>query len=370
MSTPSSRRDDSGPDDGSTTAAVGETSDLPSDGPYDHAMRRALALALGGTSLGPNPQVGCVLLRADGTIAAEGWHRGAGTAHAEVDALSRLSPDEPRGLTAVVTLEPCDHTGRTGPCSEALIRAGVARVVYAVDDPGDASSGGATRLLGAGIDVVSGVLADEAEETIRPWLVAARSGRPFVTLKWASSLDGRSAAADATSRWITGTAARQHVHEQRAAHDAILVGTGTVLADDPSLTARGDAGELLPDQPLPVVVGRRAVPADAALRRHPRELVETGTRDLHAVLADLFARGVRRLFVEGGPTVASEFVRLGLVDDYLVYLAPTLIGGPRVALGDLGVDTIGDQRRLTVTRVTPLGDDLLIAARAQPRKTP
>ncbi|MBD8702526.1 bifunctional diaminohydroxyphosphoribosylaminopyrimidine deaminase/5-amino-6-(5-phosphoribosylamino)uracil reductase RibD [Frigoribacterium sp. CFBP 13712] len=338
---------------------------------YDAAMRRALELALRGTSLGPNPQVGCVLLRPDLTVAAEGWHRGAGTPHAEVDALSRLAPGESAvGLTAVVSLEPCDHTGRTGPCSEALIGAGVSRVVYAVSDPGESSSGGAERLRRAGVEVVAGVLRDDAEETIRPWLVATRAGRPFVTLKWASSLDGRAAAADGTSRWITGTAARQHVHEQRAAHDAILVGTGTVLADDPGLTARGDGGELLADQPLPVVVGHRPVPADAELRRHPRALVETGSRDLEAVLADLYGRGVRSVFVEGGPTVASEFVRRGLVDDYLVYLAPTLLGGPRTALGDLGVASIDGQVRLVTTRVTPLGDDVLIVARAQPRRTP
>jgi diaminohydroxyphosphoribosylaminopyrimidine deaminase/5-amino-6-(5-phosphoribosylamino)uracil reductase len=342
----------------------------PPSSAYDAPMRRAFELAGRGTPLGQNPQVGCVLLRPDRTVAAEGWHRGAGTPHAEVDALSRLASGEPRGLTAVVSLEPCDHTGLTGPCSEALIEAGVSRVVYAVADPGEASSGGAERLRRAGVEVVGGVLADEGEEVIRPWLVAARSRRPFVTLKWASSLDGRSAAADGTSQWITGTAARQHVHERRAAHDAILVGTGTVLADDPSLTARGDAGELLPEQPLPVVLGRRPVPDDAALRRHPRPLVETRSRDVAAVLSDLFDRGVRRLFVEGGPTVASEFVRLGLVDDYLLYLAPTLIGGPRAALGDLGVGTIGEQIRLTTTRVTPLGDDLVIVARAKHRSTP
>jgi len=340
------------------------------DATVEAAMRRALELAARGPARGVNPQVGCVLLAPDGRTVAEGWHRGAGTPHAEVDALSRLGADEARGLTAVVTLEPCDHTGRTGPCSEALLAAGVARVVYAVDDPGDESSGGGARLLGAGVAVERGVLADEAAELVRRWLVPARTGRPFVTVKWASSLDGRAAAADGSSRWITGTAARQHVHEVRADHDAILVGTGTVLADDPSLTARGDAGELLADQPVPVVVGDRPVPADARLHRHPRELVQVSGHDPAAALDELWRRGVRSVLVEGGPTTASAFVRAGLVDDYLVYLAPTLIGGPRTALDDLGVASVDDQRRLRVASVTPLGTDLLIVARDDTGSTP
>ena len=327
------------------------------------AMRRALSLAARGPATGPNPRVGCVILSPDGTVLGEGWHRGAGTAHAEIDALRSLgSPDAARGATAVVTLEPCNHTGRTGPCSEALLAAGIARVVYAVADPGEKSRGGAARLTGAGVAVTGGVLAAEAEAFMRVWLTSVRLGRPFVTLKWASSLDGRTAAADGTSRWITGTAARQRVHEQRAASDAIVVGTGTVLADDPSLTARGDGGELLSVQPLPVVIGERPVPTDAALRRHPRGLVETGTRDLAAALSLLFDRGIRHAYVEGGPTLASALVAAGLVDEYLVYLAPALIGGDRLALGDLGVGTIGDARRLRITSVERLGDDLLIIA--------
>lgn len=328
----------------------------------EQAMRRALALAEAGPVTGVNPRVGCVLLRPDGSVAAEGWHRGPGTPHAEVDALSRLAGPA-TGLTAVVTLEPCDHTGRTGPCSEALLAAGVARVVHAVDDPGDASAGGADRLRRAGVDVEGGLLRDEAEEFLRRWLTAVRRGRPFVTVKWASSLDGRAAAADGSSRWITGTAARQHVHEQRAAHDAILVGTGTVLDDDPALTVRGDAGELQPVQPLPVVVGERPVPPGALLRQHPRGLVETGSRDLAAVLDDLWRRDVRSVLVEGGPTVASAVLRAGLADDVLVYLAPTLIGGPRTALDDLGVGSIDEQRRLRVTGVASLGEDLVVTAR-------
>lgn len=340
----------------------------------ERAMRRGLELASHGPVTGGNPQVGCVLLDADGATVAEGWHRGAGTAHAEVDALSHLprradgSPDA-SGLTAVVTLEPCNHTGRTGPCSEALIAAGVARVVYAVSDPGRESSGGADRLREAGVEVIGGVLADEASAFLERWLTATRRGLPWVTVKWAASLDGRAAAADGSSQWITGTASRQRVHEQRAASDAILVGTGTVLADDPSLTARGDGGELLPHQPLPVVVGERPVPESATLRRRP--MLETGTRDLEAILRDLFVRGIRRVYVEGGPTLATAILAAGLADELAVYLAPMLIGGPRVAVGDLGIPTLSDARPLTITGVENLGPDLLISARvARPEPHP
>ncbi|MDX2024886.1 bifunctional diaminohydroxyphosphoribosylaminopyrimidine deaminase/5-amino-6-(5-phosphoribosylamino)uracil reductase RibD [Microcella sp.] len=325
------------------------------------AMRRALSLATHGPAVGENPQVGCVLLDESGAIVAEGWHRGVGTNHAEVDALSHV--DSAAGLTAIVTLEPCNHTGRTGPCAQALIDAGVARVVYALDDPNPIAVGGADRLRAAGIEVTGGVLADEAHELLRPWLTSVRLGRPFVTVKWASTLDGRAAAADGTSQWITGTAARQRVHEQRAAHDAIAVGTGTVLADDPTLTARGDGGELLPHQPIPVVFGTTPVPTDARLRQHPAGLIELGHRDLGAGLSELYERGIRRLYVEGGPTLASAFLREGLVDDVLVYLAPLLLGGPKTAIDDLGVTTMSEALALRIHHIESLGDDLLVVAR-------
>ena len=328
----------------------------------EQAMRRALSLAARGPATGVNPQVGCVLLNDAGEVVAEGWHRGAGTAHAEVDALSHVQ--DAAGLTAVVTLEPCNHTGRTGPCSVALINAGIKRVVYSVSDPNPAAGGGAQRLEQAGVTVESGLLADETAELLHPWLVSVKHQRPFVTVKWASSLDGRAAAADGTSQWITGTAARLHVHERRAASDAIIVGTGTVLADDPELTARGEAGELTEHQPIPVVIGTRAVPAGAKLRSHPAGLIETGTRDVAAVLSDLYLNhDIRHVFVEGGPTVASAFIAAGLADEYLVYIAPTVLGGPGLALGDIGVGTIADQRRLELTSVQQLGDDILITAR-------
>ena len=329
---------------------------------HDRLMRRALALAARGPATGVNPQVGCVLVNDAREVVAEGWHRGAGTPHAEVDALSKIA--DATGLTAYVTLEPCNHTGRTGPCSVALIEAGVARVIYSVSDPNPQAGGGAERLRAAGIEVEGGLLASDTDALLHPWLTAVRLGRPFVTVKWAASLDGRAAAADGTSQWITGTAARQHVHERRALADAIVVGTGTVLDDDPSLTARGDAGELMEHQPIPVVIGERAVPADAKLRSHPAGLIESGSRDLGAVLADLYDRDIRRVFVEGGPTLASAFIQAGLADELLVYLAPTLIGGPRLAITDLGITTIADQRRLTITGLDRIGDDVVITARS------
>lgn len=332
---------------------------------FETPMRRALDLAVRGPLVGGNPQVGCVLLDADGRIVAEGWHRGAGTPHAEIDALSHvaeidgLSAD---GLTAVVTLEPCNHTGRTGPCTEALISAGIGKVVFAVPDPGAVSGHGAQRLAEAGIPVVHDVLREEAETLLHPWLEAMRRGRPWVVVKWASTLDGRAAAADGSSQWITGAAARQRVHEQRAQSDAILVGTGTVLADDPSLTARGDAGELMPAQPVPVVVGERSIPADAKVHAHPRGVLETGTRDLARVMGDLHARGIRRVYVEGGPTLASAVIAAGYADEYAIYLAPALLGGPKLAIGDLGIAGMDAILRLHVDAVEQLGDDLYLHA--------
>lgn len=324
------------------------------------AMSRALTLAALGPR-GVNPQVGAVILSPDGTILAEGWHHGAGTPHAEVDALSKLAPGAARGATAVVTLEPCNHTGRTGPCALALIEAGVSRVVYALDDPGAVSGGGAERLRAAGVSVEAGEQADAAHAVIEGWLTAQRLGRPHVTVKWAQSLDGRAAADDGSSQWITGPAARADVHRRRAASDAIVVGTGTVLADDPSLTAR-DGDALLPDQPVPVVIGSRPTPADAAVRRHPHPPLFFDGHDLHAVLADLHGRGIQSVFVEGGPTLASAFVAAGLADRVLAYIAPVLLGGGRLALTDIGVSSIGEAHRLTIDEWLPLGADLLAIA--------
>lgn len=333
---------------------------------YETVMRRAIALSNNGPARGVNPQVGAIALDAVGNVLAEGWHMGSGTPHAEVDALSKLSPEQILGATMVVTLEPCNHTGRTGPCAAALVEAGVARVVYSVSDPGCESAGGAERLRAAGIEVIGGVLANEVEAHQHSWLTAARLGRPHVTVKWAGSVDGRAAADDGTSQWISGPEARELVHHQRAMADAIIVGTGTVIADNPSLTARTPSGNLHEAQPVPVIIGERPIPGDSMVYQHPHEPIVPGTRDIEKVLAELHARGLRSVYVEGGPTLASAFIEAGVVDRYFIYLAPTILGGSRLALTDVGVGSLAERIDLEFTRIEQVGSDLFVEA--VPRK--
>src|SRR3954463_13819834 len=273
------------------------------------AMRRALTLAASdGVPLGPNPRVGCVLLDTEGRTIAEGHHRGAGTPHAEVDALAQVGGSAP-GATAVVTLEPCNHTGRTGPCSQALLAAGVRRVVIAQRDLNPVAVGGADTLRAAGVEVETGLLADEARALNRVWTFAVEHGRPFVTWKLAATLDGRSAAADGTSRWISSPAARRDTHRLRSLCDAIVVGTGTVLVDDPRLTVRDEDDEDLPRerQLLRAVMGLRDVPATARVLDDAAETVLLRPRDPHEALAALRGRDRQHVFLEGGPTLAQAF---------------------------------------------------------------
>lgn len=330
-------------------------------------MVRALELALLGPAHGVNPQVGAVILDEAGEIISEGWHLGSGTDHAEVMAIKNLSGKLalpfPKGLTAVVTLEPCNHTGRTGPCAQALIEAGISSVVYAASDPGDASSNGAETLRAAGIEVLGGFLAEKSEQQGRVWLTANKLKRPFVTLKWATSLDGRAAANDGSSQWITGAQAREDVHARRANADAILAGTGTVIADDPELTARKPDGTYYSHQPLRVILGERDLDPNCRVFNDKAESLHLQTRNIHGALAELWARGIKHVFIEGGPEVASWFERLELVDEYLIYLAPVLLGGDRVALRDIGVGNIAQAHRLEIFEQHMLGNDLLLVAR-------
>lgn len=326
------------------------------------AMDRALVLARRGPAHGPNPRVGCVLLGADGAPLAEGWHGGAGTPHAEAAAVAaaRAAGADLTGATAVVTLEPCRHTGRTGPCTDLLIDAGVRRVVFGLADPNPVAAGGADLLRTVGVDVVGDVRQDAAADLLRVWARAVRAGRPFVTLKVAASLDGRVAAADGSARWISSPESRRHAHRIRAELDAIAVGTGTVLADDPALTARTPDGALAPHQPLRVVVGHRAVPEGARVRGPGGELVHVRSHAASDVVAALAARDVRHLLVEGGPTLAAAFLRAGLVDEVMAYIAPVLLGAGPAAVADFGVATIAQAMRLTVRSVELVGPDVVV----------
>ncbi len=301
-----------------------------------------------------NPRVGCVIVDAAEQVIGRGHHRGSGTAHAEVIALAEAG-DRARGATAVVTLEPCRHTGRTGPCSEALIAAGITRVVYAVDDPGEESGSGAQALREAGIEVIPGVLAAEARHAARAWFHSRSTGRPLVTLKAAVSLDGRVADASGGPTAITGPAARALSHEWRSEVDAIVVGTGTVLADDPSLTARDARGTLRPRQPLRVVVGAREVPPHARVRDSSAVSMFHDGRDLSALLGELHARDVQHVLVEGGPTLAAAFLDADLVDEVLWFVAPVLLGD-----GPIALPSATATRQVAVHDVSMVGEDVVI----------
>jgi diaminohydroxyphosphoribosylaminopyrimidine deaminase/5-amino-6-(5-phosphoribosylamino)uracil reductase len=336
------------------------------------AMRRAIDLAAAARGrTAPNPTVGCVILSATGEVAGEGHHLYADRDHAEVVAL-RAAGERARGGTAVVTLSPCTRTGRTGSCTDALRAAGVDRVLYAVADPTQPPATGEP-----------GPLAEEAARVNEAWLLAVRAGRPFVTWKYAASLDGRVCAADGTSRWITGQEARADVHRLRAEVDAIVVGIGTVLADDPHLTVR-DGDTLAAHQPLRVVVDSRfripetarvldgAAPTLVATTVEPAETkadhvvlpaAADGHTDVRALLAHLYERGVRHLLVEGGPKLAGTLADERLVDRVVGYVAPVAIGSGQPVLGNAGAPTIGAAWRLRLDDVTRFGDDVRLTWR-------
>ena len=337
-------------------------------------MRRAVELAARGrTTTLPNPVVGCVVLDANSDPVGEGWHERAGGPHAEIVALSAAG-ERARGGTAVVTLEPCTHTGRTPPCVDALVDAGIARVLVGVRDPWPPAAGGADRLRLAGVDVELGVEQATAEAVNRVWLTAVRRGRPYVTWKLAATLDGRVAAADGSSRWITGPEARADAHELRARCDAVLVGVGTVLADDPHLTVRPADGSEFERQPLRVVADTNGRTPEQA--RVQDELADTwvatgaavgtgpdGRLDLRSLMGNLYERDRRHVLLEGGPALAAAMVAAGLVDSVVAYVAPALLGDGPAALGSVGVTSLADVLRLDLVDVRRVGPDIRIEAR-------
>ncbi|AFJ36184.1 MULTISPECIES: bifunctional diaminohydroxyphosphoribosylaminopyrimidine deaminase/5-amino-6-(5-phosphoribosylamino)uracil reductase RibD [Mycobacterium] len=331
----------------------------PGDG-LDAAMRLAIeqSTLVKGTTY-PNPPVGAVILDAGGEVVGVGGTEPAGGDHAEILALRRAG-DLAAGGTVVVTLEPCNHYGKTPPCVNALLDANVATVVYAVADPNPQAAGGAARLEEAGVAVRSGVLADEvARGPLREWLHKQRTGLPHLTWKYASSVDGRSAAADGSSQWISSEASRLDLHRRRGACDAIVVGTGTVLADDPALTARLPDGSLAARQPLRVVVGMREIPSEAKVLNDDSRTMLIRTHDPAEVLKAVSDR--TDVLLEGGPTLAGAFLRAGAVDRILAYVAPTLLGGPVTAVDDVGVSTIARALRWQFDGIDRVGPDVVLS---------
>ncbi len=336
------------------------------------AMEAALAAA-GQGPRGANPLVGAVVIGSDGTSVVTGFHRGAGTAHAEADAIAQATAAglDLSGTTMVVTLEPCNHCGRTGPCAQAIIDAGITDVVYAVDDPHDPAAGGAATLRAAGVRVRSGLGAVEALDLNRRWFDAVTAKRPFVTLHIAQTLDSRIAASDGTSQWISSPQSLADNHALRGRIDAILVGTQTVLVDNPRLTARNADGEPAGKQPLRAVMGYRAIPDGAAINGDDGKVLHLPTRDPSEALDLLFAAGVRHLMVEGGSRILSAFLAAGLVDELIVYLAPTLLGSGTPALEDLGITTLAEAQHwdwdpASGGAVQMLGRDLRLHLRPVP----
>ena len=353
----------------------------------DHAfMARALRLAeRGAYTTKPNPMVGCVLVHGDEAV-GEGWHRRKGGPHAEVFAL-REAGERACGATAYVSLEPCAHTGSTGPCADALIDAGVARVVAAMRDPFPQVDGaGFDKLRAAGISVECGLMEAQARALNRGYLSRLERGRPWVRVKLATSIDGRSALASGESKWISGEAARADVHHWRARSGAILTGSGTVLADDPQLTVRlDDAAEFVP--PLRVVLdpglatvarGRvregdaptlylhapNAKPPAGLTSEHVSVPLREGVLDLRAALELLAARGINEVQVEAGATLAGALLGAGLVDEILLYVAPVLLGDRARPLFDgLRVDEMAQRLRLEIVETRRIGQDVRVLLR-------
>lgn len=353
----------------------------------------ALALSLGRRGMGrvwPNPAVGCVIVK-DGVIVGRGWTADGGRPHAEPQALAQAG-DAAQGATAYVTLEPCSHHGQTPPCAEALIAAGVARVVVATTDPDPRVAGrGLAMLKAAGVEVTEGIRKAEADRDHAGFFSRIGRQRPFVTLKLAMTLDGRIATATGESKWITGPQARREVHMQRARHDAVMVGAGTVRADDPSLTVR-DLG--ITRQPVRVVVSRRLdLPKDCTLTRTANEVpvwlchgadaksrlvpwaeagvnllpcgVTNGQVDLASALAQLAENGLTRVFCEGGGTLAASLLHANLVDELIVFSAGMAIGAEGTpGLATMGIDRLAEAPRFQLAEVKTLGPDVMTRWRA------
>jgi diaminohydroxyphosphoribosylaminopyrimidine deaminase / 5-amino-6-(5-phosphoribosylamino)uracil reductase len=301
-------------------------------------MQRAIALSENGLGrTAPNPIVGAVIVGTDGSVIAEGFHdRHKSPDHAEVVAL-KIAGEKARGATMYVTLEPCNHTGTTAPCTQAIIDAGIKSVVYAVTDPNTVAAGGAAALKAAGIEVVSGVGEDEASYSNRAWLTKILQGRPFITWKVAATLDGKVAASDATSKWITNESSRADVQKVRRSVDAIMVGTQTVIADDPHLVPHDGAAT---KNPLRIVCGTQELPKGANVFNDAAPTKVIASKDLGVIASELLATGVNHIVLESGPTLATAMLQAGMLDELMLYQGASVLGAGKSFVADLGISTI------------------------------
>ena len=319
-------------------------------------MQRAIALSENGCGrTAPNPIVGAVIVATDGSVIAEGFHdRVSSPDHAEVVAL-KIAGDRAKGATMYVTLEPCNHTGTTGPCTQAIIDAGIATLVYAVADPNAVAAGGAALLKAAGIEVVAGVGEEEAAYSNRAWLTKIIKGRPFITWKVAATLDGKVAAMDGTSKWITNEESRADVQKMRRRVDAIMVGTQTVIADDPHLIPRdGIEGP----NPLRIVCGTQELPKSAQVFDGAAQTKVIASKDLEVVAAELLATGVNHILLESGPTLASAMLHACMLDELIIYQGPSLLGAGKNFVADLGAVTLDHAMSMPRVSTETFGDDV------------
>jgi diaminohydroxyphosphoribosylaminopyrimidine deaminase/5-amino-6-(5-phosphoribosylamino)uracil reductase len=319
-------------------------------------MQRAIALsenALGRTA--PNPIVGAVIVATDGSVIAEGFHdRHKSPDHAEVVAL-KIAGEKASGATMYVTLEPCNHTGTTPPCTQAIIDAGIKSVVYAVADPNTVAAGGAAVLKAAGIEVVPGVGEDEASYSNRAWLTKILQGRPFITWKVAATLDGKVAATDATSKWITNEASRADVQKVRRSVDAIMVGTQTVIADNPYLVPHDGAST---QNPLRIVCGTQELPKGANVFNDAAPTKVIASKDLKVIAAELLATGVNHILIESGPTLATAMLHAGMLDELMFYQGASVLGEGKSFVADLGISTIENAMSMQRISTETFGDDV------------
>ena len=319
----------------------------------DTAMARAIECAsygLGKTF--PNPIVGAVVTSATGEFISEGFHQGAD--HAEVIAI-KGAKEIPAGSTLYVSLEPCNHYGKTPPCVDAIIESGIKKVVYAISDPNPVAAGGSERLRSAGIEVVSGIGDIQASHENRAWLTKIKKGRPRITWKIASTMDGKVTAADGSSKWITGELARTDVSKIRSQADAIVTSTATVKADNPLLTSKG-AGK----NPVRIVMGGSEIAASSQILNSDAETVVIKSRDLEEVITLAKARGFNQLLIESGPTFGTALLMAGLIDEVVLYQAPTFFGSGTPSISDLGIATISQRLDFEIADVEVIGADLKI----------